>query len=86
MSKKYGLCIAEHCNDKGVRAAYRSLIHGCLLSVSRNMYCPIVCITRATHPLFDCLLTFMNCLPAPLFEVDMFPCSLYHFEVRPSHW
>ena len=34
VNKSYGFRLAEHCSDKGVRAAYRSLIHGCMLSVS----------------------------------------------------
>lgn len=33
MCDKYGYRLAEHCSDKGVRAAYTSLTHGCLLSV-----------------------------------------------------
>ena len=33
MCKKYGYCLSEHCSDKGVRAAYMSLTHGCLISV-----------------------------------------------------
>ena len=36
MCKKYGYCLSEHCSDKGVRAAYMSLTHGCLISVSVN--------------------------------------------------
>ncbi len=34
MVEKYNCHVAEHCSDKGVRAARRSLAHGCLLSVS----------------------------------------------------
>lgn len=34
MVSKYGYRLAEYCCDKGVRAAHKSLVHGCLLSVS----------------------------------------------------
>ncbi len=34
MTDKYGYKLSEHCADKGVRAAYKSLTHGCLISVS----------------------------------------------------
>lgn len=34
MVGKYRFRLAEHCNDKGVRAAHRSLVNGCLMSVS----------------------------------------------------
>ena len=34
MCEKYGFKIAEHCSDKGIRQAYMSMTHGCLLSVS----------------------------------------------------
>ena len=34
MVDKYGYRLAEHSNDKGIRATYRSLMYGCLLSVS----------------------------------------------------
>ena len=34
MCNKYGYKIAEHCSDKGIRQAYMSLTHGCLISVS----------------------------------------------------
>ena len=34
MVGKYGYHLAEHCSDKGVRAAHRSLVNGCLMSVS----------------------------------------------------
>lgn len=34
MVDRYGYRLAESASDKGVRAAYRSLMHGCLLSVS----------------------------------------------------
>ena len=37
MVTKWGYRIAEHCNDKGVRAAYRYLRHGCLISVSSSL-------------------------------------------------
>lgn len=36
MVNRYGFRLAEHCSDKGIRAAYKSLVHGCLLSVSKN--------------------------------------------------
>ena len=35
MVDRFGYRLAEHVNDKGVRAAYLSLLYGCLLSVSR---------------------------------------------------
>ncbi len=34
MVNKYGYRLSEHCADKGVRAAYKSFTHGCLMSVS----------------------------------------------------
>ncbi len=34
MCSKYGFQLSKHCSDKGVRAAYKSLTHGCLISVS----------------------------------------------------
>ena len=34
MVTKWGYRVAENCNDKGVRAGYRYLRHGSLLSVS----------------------------------------------------
>ena len=34
MTTKYGYRLAEHCCDKGIRAAHKSLVYGCLLSVS----------------------------------------------------
>jgi len=34
MVDKYGYRLAEHSNDKGIRATYKSLMYGCLLSVS----------------------------------------------------
>ncbi len=34
MCSKYGYQLSKHCSDKGVRAAYKSLTHGCLISVS----------------------------------------------------
>ncbi len=34
MTDKYGFRIAEHCSDKGIRQAYLSMTHGCLISVS----------------------------------------------------
>jgi hypothetical protein len=34
MVGRYGFRVAEHCSDKGVRAAHRSLVNGCLMSVS----------------------------------------------------
>ena len=33
MCEKYGFKIAEQCSDKGIRQAYMSMTHGCLLSV-----------------------------------------------------
>ena len=37
MMDYYGYRVAERANDKGVRQAYRSLRHGCLLSVSLGL-------------------------------------------------
>lgn len=34
MVDKYGYRLAEHSSDKGIRATYKSLMYGCLLSVS----------------------------------------------------
>ena len=34
MVDKWSYRLAEHCNDKGVRATYRYLRHGCLVLVS----------------------------------------------------
>lgn len=34
MVDKYGFRIADHCSDKGIRQAYLSMTHGCLISVS----------------------------------------------------
>lgn len=39
MVNKYNFRIAEHCSDKGVRASHRSMVHGCLLSVSNEFEC-----------------------------------------------
>lgn len=33
----YGFRIAEHCSDKGIRQAYLSMTHGCLISVSNAL-------------------------------------------------
>ncbi len=55
MVNKYGFRLAEHCNDKGLRAMQRSLVHGCLMSVSLvaeehwSCACGLMCI------LFLCL-------------------------------
>ena len=48
MCDKYGYRLAEHCADKGVRAAYMSLTHGCLLSVC---LCVCVCVCVCVHVL-----------------------------------
>ena len=37
MTDKYGFRIAEHCSDKGIRQAYLSMAHGCLISVSNAL-------------------------------------------------
>ena len=37
MVDKWSYRLAEHCNDKGVRATYRYLRHGCLVSVSKPL-------------------------------------------------
>ena len=36
MVEQYGFRLADHANDKGVRASFRSLAYGCLLSVSTS--------------------------------------------------
>ena len=38
MVNKYNYRLANHCNDKGIRAAHRSLLYGCLLSVSGELH------------------------------------------------
>lgn len=37
MTDKYGFRIAKHCSDKGIRQAYLSMTHGCLISVSNAL-------------------------------------------------
>ena len=37
MVDKWSYRLAEHCNDKGVRATYRYLRHGCPVSVSKPL-------------------------------------------------
>ena len=47
MVDKWSYRLAEHCNDKGVRATYRYLRHGCLVLVSTplNYQQLLVCCT-----------------------------------------
>jgi len=50
MVNRYGFRLADHCNDKGVRAAYRSLVHGCLLSVSEDIFARLCCVSYMPIP------------------------------------
>lgn len=38
MTDHYGYRVAERVNDKGVRQAYRSMLYGCLLTVSKGLF------------------------------------------------
>ena len=44
MVDKWSYRLAEHCNDKGVRATYRYLSHGCLVLVSTPLNYLVCCL------------------------------------------
>lgn len=56
MCQKYGYSIADHCSDKGIRQAYMSMTHGCLLSVSDTdcvLYNVRIGVHACTEPAVD---------------------------------
>ena len=55
MVDKWSYRLAEHCNDKGVRAKYWYLRHGCLVSVSTPLNNIINNYQCVVHLVYGCI-------------------------------